>query len=622
MMHSRLWELDVDKMVSTTDRVGTLDLVSTDADGLADTRIRFLTAEPVENAKVRKSILASWWRSRRLEVPADRIDLPYVGRPDLDIPLIHSAAPVLRRLGDQLDGQPISLILTDPTGVVLLQYTGDPDLHRHLERVELAPGFSYGEQFVGTNGIGTALAEGQPMHVFGHEHYAENLENLACAGVPIRHPISGKTLGAIDLTCWRHDAGKLLVALARSTAEQIRQALLTYSDMRELTLFRAYLQTCRRTTGIVIAFNSDVVMMNDRARQLLDPVDQSMIVGQATQSLTEGRRSATATLATGTKVRLRCRSVTDEDGDGGAIAGGVVTVELIEVEEQQVNTVGPVLPMFLPGAVGSASAWLRCCHQVDAGYGRGEWLILTGERGAGKLTVARGVHQRRNSLGRIHVLDAATADPARLADDVRTELLGDPVDTLVIRHVDRLPPEATRAMAAVLREVQAKRPATGGPWVTLTMSAEAELPKELWSLFPLTVEVPPLRRHIEDLSELVPLMLNRLCAGAGLMCSPAAMHLLTRARWPGNATQLYEVLKQVTQRRRAGTIQPADLPAEYRTAPRRPLNRIEAVERDAIVRGLEDARGNKVQAAKLLGMSRATIYRKIHDYGIVVSTPS
>jgi hypothetical protein len=231
------------------------------------------------------------------------------------------------------------------------------------------------------------------------------------------------------------------------------------------------------------------------------------------------------------------------------------------------------------------------------------------------------VHLRRNALGRLHVLDAATADPARLCDDVRTELIDDPVDTLVIRHVDRVDQDTTRAMAAVLRQARDNQPSSG-PWVTLTMSADAVLPKDLWSLFPLTVEVPPLRRHIEDLNEVVPLMLNRLCAGAELRCSPAAMHLLTRARWPGNAAQVYEVLKQVTQHRRAGTIHPADLPAEFRTAPRRPLNRIEAVERDAIVHGLEDARGNKVKAAKLLGMSRATIYRKIHDYGIVVPSES
>ena len=44
--------------------------------------------------------------------------------------------------------------------------------------------------------------------------------------MPIHHPISGKTVGAVDLTCWRKDAGPLLLTLAKTTAEQIRQALL------------------------------------------------------------------------------------------------------------------------------------------------------------------------------------------------------------------------------------------------------------------------------------------------------------------------------------------------------------------------------------------------------------
>src|SRR5215475_4432130 len=147
-------------------------------EGLARNRVQFLTSETIEPQQVREAILASWWRSREFQVPADRIDLPYFGDQNLDTPLIRGAGPVLERLGDQLDGQPISMILTDPDGVVLTQRTGDADLHRHLESVELVPGFSYGEQFVGTNGIGTALQDGQPTHVFGHEHYAEHLEDL------------------------------------------------------------------------------------------------------------------------------------------------------------------------------------------------------------------------------------------------------------------------------------------------------------------------------------------------------------------------------------------------------------------------------------------------------------
>ncbi|HEV7979944.1 sigma-54-dependent Fis family transcriptional regulator [Amycolatopsis sp.] len=584
-----------------------------DDEGLANTRIRFLTRETVEPDQVREAILASWWRSRQFQVPADRIDLPYLGDQNLDSPLIHGAELVLERLGDQLDGQPISLILTDQSGVVLSQRTGDTDLHRHLEGVELVPGFSYGEKFVGTNGIGTALEDGRPTHVFGHEHYAEHLENLACAGVPIHHPISGRVIGAVDLTCWRKDAGGLLIALARTTAEQVRQALLTHSDVRELILFQAYLQACRRTTGIVMAFNDDIVMMNDCGRQLLDPADQSVLLAHATQALAEGRRkTTTVSLSSGGKVRVHCRRVPGQRE--GSVAGGVLSVKLIENDDDSSGVSMPMLPMILPGVVGSAPMWLRCSHEADTSYTRGEWLALAGERGAGKFTLVKGVHQRRNPTGRMHTLDVADS---AWETDARRDLVEDPVDTLVIRHVDLLDGDAVARLTPILQQARdSGRP----PWVTVTMTQDAETNPALGDLlafFPRTVAVPPLRRHIEDLKELVPLFLSKHCLRAQVSCSPAAMHLLTRANWPGNTAQLYQVMKKAAQQRRAGAIRPSDLPAEYQTIARRPLNRIETMERDAIVRSLEDADGNKARAAQLLGISRATIYRKIHEYSIV-----
>jgi transcriptional regulator of acetoin/glycerol metabolism len=586
---------------------GLVSRVAPDDTGLADLRVRFLTQETFEPEHVREPILASWWRSRRFHIPADRSDPPYMADQDLDTPLIHAAEPLLDRLGDQLDGQPISLILTDPTGVLLAQRTGDPDLHRHLESIELLPGFSYGEQFMGTNGIGTTLEDARPTHVFGHEHYAEHLEDLACAAAPIHHPISGKTIGAIDLTCWRRDAGQLLIALARTTAEQVRQALLTHSNIREVVLFQAYLRTCRRTTGIVMAFNDDVVMMNDRARKLLDPADQAVLLGHATQSLADGPvATATIALPTGGKVRLQTRKVSGEAG--GDVAGGIVCVKLIESDDDTDSGLSMV-PMFLPGVVGSAPLWLRCCHDVDASYGRGEWVALAGEPGVGKYTLARCVHQRRNPTGRVHSL----AESATWADDVRRELVDDPPDALIIRHVDRLSPEHRAELVAALRKVRGPR-----PWVAVTLASEADGDlAELLAFFPRTVAVPPLRRHVDDLNELVPLLLDKIRHGAQLTCSPPAMHLLMRANWPGNVTQLHQVLRQVTQHRRTGAIQPSDLPAEFRAVARRPLNRLESMERDAIVHSLQDANGNKVRAAQFLGMSRATLYRKIHEYGIV-----
>ncbi len=589
--------------------------VPTDGDRLAQTRERFLTAEPVEPNAVRDTILASWWRSRRWNVAADHIDLSYIRDPDLDTPLTRSALPILRNLREHLEGQPISIILTDPRGVVLTRMVADHDLERHLDTVHLAPGFSYAEEYVGTNGIGTALEGGRPMHVFGHEHYAENLENLACAGVPIHHPISGKTVGAVDLTCWRKDAGPLLITLAKTTADQIKQALLTDSGVREYQLLQEFLRACRRTNGIVLALNNDVVMMNEYAREVLDPGDQSVLLGQAAEALARRHTGPVEVdLPTGARARMHLRRVR---GDG-PLAGGVVHAKLIDLDtrHQVVETSAPAR-VLLPGLVGSGSLWLRACHRVDALYETGEWLAVEGEPGSGKLAVLRAVHQRRNPADRFHVLDAADSGEHDWLTRAHRELV-DGTGTVVIRHVDRLGSRRLHGLAAELKEARAAG-RQRSTWVAMTLSQRADRTSlaEVLGFLPSTVELPPLRHHIEDLHELVPFFLTKLSPEGRLTCSPEAMHLLVRANWPGNTEQVWQVLKRIVQQRRTGTIHPEDLPPECRTVSRRLLNPLESMERDAIVQGLLDAGGNKVKAAESLGMSRATIYRKIHEYGIV-----
>ena len=191
----------------------------------------------------------------------------------------------------------------------------------------------------------------------------------------------------------------------------------------------------------------------------------------------------------------------------------------------------------------------------------------------------------------------------------------------MIRHVDRLNARQLHALTAALQEALAA--GQQDPlWVAVTLSqaAAGEGLAELLRFFPSTVELPPLRHHIEDLQELVPFFLAKLNQHGRLTCSPEAMQLLLRSNWPGNTEQLWQVLRRVVQHRRSGSILPNDLPPECWTVSRRLLSPLESMERDAIVQSLLDYEGNKVKAAESLGMSRATIYRKIHEYGIVTPT--
>jgi DNA-binding NtrC family response regulator len=303
---------------------------------------------------------------------------------------------------------------------------------------------------------------------------------------------------------------------------------------------------------------------------------------------------------------------------GAELAGVVVHVRLGEAERPAVSVRDTPARMPLPGLVGHSPLWLRAGAEVEAAWSSGHWLAVEGEPGVGKLALLRAVQVRAQPRGRFVVLDAAeaAADPNWVVNARQLVCTG--ADSVVIRHVDRLDAIRLRSLSAALSD--AARATRDRPlWAAVTLehtATEGELAR-LLRLFPSTVEVPPLRLHAEDLEQLVTFFLGRLGQGGRVTCSPAAMRVLMRASWPGNVAQLHQLLHHVVQHRRAGTIEPGDLPPAAQTVSRRLLSPLESMERDAIVNSLADARGSKVKAARSLGMSRATIYRKIHEYGII-----
>ncbi|HEX6404516.1 MAG TPA: helix-turn-helix domain-containing protein [Pseudonocardiaceae bacterium] len=587
--------------------------------GLAQARERFLTSEPVKPGAVRDAILASWTRSREWQVATDHLELPFEPNLDRKSRLAHSADGVISAAYAQHTDEPISIILTDAAGVVLDRRTGDSQLQHKLDRVWLAPGFSYAEQFAGTNGIGTTLEGRGPAHVFGHEHYVEHLEDLACAGAPIRHPTTGKLLGILDLTCWRGDANPAMIAAASSIAAQIEEALLAQVGRRELALLHDYLLACRRNRGCVLAISTDLVMMNDSARELIDPQDQVTLLGQAAEALAGGRtRVFTISLPSGTTARVNCKPSWSES----ATIGGVVQVQLLASEPATcpADRATTARAHTMPGVVGSSMPWVRCSMMVQAHLRAGEWVDLEGEPGVGKLTVAAGVHRAGAPGAHLRVLDADDCTEAENWLRVVADELALGAGTLVLRHVDRLPADVLRALAELLAATRrgAHHPRS---WVVATRSSSTPRSDELDNLigcFPCSVQVPPLRHHIEDLPELVRVLIARLTRGARLTCSAEAMRLLMRNRWPGNVEQLCEMLRKVVAYRRTGVIELADLPADALATARRVLSPLESIERDAVVEALVNSAGNRVEAARHLGMSRATIYRKIRYYGIKV----
>src|SRR6266508_672007 len=125
--------------------------VSDRAASVARARQTFLTSGELMGADVREVILSSWRRSRFWGVAVDQVDLPYKGEVDVDSRLVHASQPVLNPLERELADTKRNVFLTDSHAWVLDRRSGLLFLIAPIERVLLAPGFSYVVKFIGTN---------------------------------------------------------------------------------------------------------------------------------------------------------------------------------------------------------------------------------------------------------------------------------------------------------------------------------------------------------------------------------------------------------------------------------------------------------------------------------------
>ena len=320
----------------------------------------------------------------------DELTPPYRPETETDSRLVHAARPVLDRLESALAGAPMSVILTDARACVLERRAGEPALQKQLDAILLAPGFSYAEEFVGTNGIGTAIEERRSSRVFGSEHFSERLQMMSCAGTPIRNLLNGRVEGVIDLTTRRTDANSLMQALAQEAAAEIEQLLLQQSSEREQALLQEFLAASRRTTKAVLGVSDLLVMTNQVADRSLDGADHRILREKAADLTTGTRdRSGYVVLSGGQTARLRCHPVASSAGT----AGTIVEITLGEaMPRHHPASSRPAEP--LPGLAGRSAAWTEASNQVEVLCRNGSWVLLVGESGIGKFALAEAAHRR------------------------------------------------------------------------------------------------------------------------------------------------------------------------------------------------------------------------------------
>jgi sigma-54 dependent transcriptional regulator, acetoin dehydrogenase operon transcriptional activator AcoR len=572
------------------------------------------SAERQPAVSVSTAIAASWQRSRLSGLNPD-VFTPQYSAPDSEQHrrLLRAVGPVVQRLQEQLSGCSMAVIVADSCARIVDRWVDDVELERHLDRIMLAPGYSYAEDSVGTNAIGTALEQGRPSTVVGAEHFAGLLQNMACAAALVRDPRTGRVIGVIDLTARRRSFTPLMLVVGLQTVRDVESRLCDEASLDERVLLSRFLKATRHTHRPVVAISRHVLIENTTAADLLGVTDHGVLIQEVRRLHEETTpHDVTVQMANAAGITARLQPVFD----GGRFVGAVAmldrrsrSISSLHAGPGASNGDGCARVRRVP-LVGRSNAWTTAVAEAAVAAGGRRRLLIEGEPGVGKLALARAMHELHCSDEPFVVRDAADTAAVDMTDwieDTASVLAGPPA-TVAIRHVELLDATVTQKLAQTIDRTSDN----SAVWLIATIrTGHLNSRPPLIDRFPNTVAIPPLRQRVAD----VPLLIEHFLADR--KCAPGVVSALVAQHWHGNVRELRELLHSICEPPDHGApISLTDLPFHYRLRRPRGLAPLHQAQFNAIVDALAICRGNKARAAQRLGISRSSLYRKMEAFEI------
>lgn len=579
------------------------------------------------------------------------------------------ALPVMETLHEQIVNTQSMIVLTDAQGLIL-HSIGDDDFLQRAEKVALRPGANWAEDRQGTNAIGTALAERSATVVHGDQHYLAANRFLTCSSVPILDPY-GEVVGVLDVTGDCRSYHQHTMALAKMSVQMIENHLFTSTFQDTLQIaFHGRPEFLGTLMEGIAAFTLDGRFLSaNRSAQFqlgvplagLRAHTLASLFGLTSAQLFDRVRAhpdqvVSLNLHNGTVVRARIGIKRTSFADGP-----VADVQRVSrAVAQAASTSTRVRLASLDTGDPQVAAVIAKVRKV---IGKDIPILITGETGTGKELLAQAIHNdspRRD--GPFVAVNCASIPETLIESELfgyeegaftgarRKGALGKLVQanggTLFLDEIGDMPYPLQVRLLRVLQE-RIVNPLGSTKSIPVDISVVCATHRSLremiaqnlfredlyYRLNGLVVKLPPLRERT-DLAVVIEKMLEQesaaSCNGCSLSVSQEVAALFEQCAWPGNFRQLGNLLRTAAAMvDDDGVIRREHLPDDFfediagREAsaaapvgqpPHAALRndaRLQEVAVSVIAAAIERHGGNVSAAARALGVSRTTIYRKM-----------
>lgn len=638
---------------------------------------RFTTSQQLDPG-VPPLIAASWRRCWGRVNPDKPVEFTRLGSEHLlasqtaIFDLMAIARPVMEDVYQCVENSGTAIILTNSIGCIL-DLVGDEEVIKIMDGWGAGRGSILSEDLIGTSSFGLAIAERMPVQVGGAEHFVKQFHVATGAAAPI-FDIRGHLLGVLGLVMpvdryHAHSLG-LVAAAARAVENQHQSDLLLAEQNSQLAQLNTILSTI--SEGILV-WNAGQILAhaNQAASQMLGISAHSML-GKPAGSLfglpafveeaIQQRKplaDAEGTITVDGRT-VHCLISLDYVFQSHDRLQWVIVTLRSEKKVRRLiqQQVGATAALTLNDIPGEAPQMQRVRSFVRSAAGARASILIRGEVGTGKNALASAVHNAGPRRDGPFVIFASASVPAEL---VVSDLLGYDESlenrpgngrpgkfelaqggTLFFQDVDALPLEAQAVLINALEigvvqrlgsqraeEVDARVIASTSANMETLIAQGAFRPDLYYRLSTFAVSLPPLRDRPRD----IPLVADRILArftrqlGYQVTLAPEVMDIFKKYAWPGNIREMEAVLgRAATQIAGAGLIGPQHLPNHVRMMEANPesvqpflqvqVSSLSEMERETILLMMQMYRGNVSRMARVLEISRTTLWRKLKEFGI------